>query len=62
MLFNLEKCNKKDKKINLLSLTFSIESFKKIKENSLDNLTDTAKDFFHLLSEFEKLKKHKKKK
>ena len=46
MLFNLEKFNKKDTKINLVSLTFSIESYKKIKEKSLDNLTDTAKDFF----------------
>ena len=60
MLFNLEKFNKKDTKINLVSLTFSIESYKKITEKSLDNLTNTAKDFFHLLSEFGKLKKQKK--
>ena len=60
MLFNLEKFSKKDTKINLVSLTFSIESYKKIKEKSLDNLTDTAKDFFHLLSEFGKVKKKKK--
>ena len=56
MLFNLEKFNKKDTKINLVSLTFSIESYKKITEKSLDNLTNTAKDFFHLLSEFGNLK------
>ena len=31
-----------------------------MKEKSLKNLTDTTKDFFHLLSEFGKLKKHKK--
>ena len=62
MLFNLEKFNKKDTKINLVSLTFSIESYKKITEKSLDNLTNTAKDFFHLLSEFGKLKKQKTKK
>ena len=60
MLFNLEKFNKKDTKISLVSLTFSIESYKKMKEKSLDNLTDTAKDFFHLLSRFGKLKKQKK--
>ena len=60
MLFNLEKFNKKDTKVNLVSLTFSIEPYKKIKEKSLDNLTNTAKDFFHLLSEFGKLKKQKK--
>ena len=31
-----------------------------MKQKSLKNLTDTAKDFFHLLSEFGKLKKQKK--
>ena len=62
MLFNLEKLNKKDTKINLISLNFSIESYKKIKEKSLDNLTNTAKDFFHHLSEFGKLKKQNRKK
>ena len=61
MLFNFKKFNKKDTKINIVSLTFSIKSYKKIKEKSLDNLTDTAKDFYHLLSEFGKLKKQKKK-
>ena len=62
MLFSLEEFNKKDVKINFVSLTFSIESYKKIKEKSLDNLTDAAKDFIHLLSEFGKLKKQKTKK
>ena len=60
MLFNLEKFNKKDTKINLGLLTFSIRSYEKIKEKFLDNLTNTAKDFFHLLSEFGKIKKQKK--
>ena len=62
MLFSLEEFNKKDVKINFVSLTFSIESYEKIKEKSLDNLTNAAKDFFHLLSEFGKLKKQKTKK
>ena len=62
MLFNLENFNKKDTKINLVSLSFFIESYKKIKEKFLYNLTNTAKDFFHLLSEFGKLKKTNKKK
>ena len=51
---------KKTTKINLASLTFSIKSYEKIKEISLDNLANTAKDFFHLLSEFGKLRKQKK--
>ena len=63
ILLNLEKFNKKDMKINLESLTFSIESYNKIKGKSQqENLTNIAKDFFHLLSEFAKLKKTKKKK
>ena len=49
MLFNLEKINKKDTKINPMLLTFFIGSHKKIKEKSLYNLIDTAKEFFHLL-------------
>ena len=57
LLSNLQEFNKKDSKINLVSLTLSIESYQKIKEKSLKNLTDTAKDFFYLLSEFRKLKK-----
>ena len=61
MLFNLERFNKKDTKINPVSLTFSIESYKNIKGKSLENLTNTAKDLFHLLSEFGKLKNQKKK-
>ena len=60
MLFNFKKFNNKDTKINLVSLTFSIKHYEKIKEKSLGNLTNTAKDFFHLLSEFGKLKKQKK--
>ena len=62
LLFNLQKFDKKDQKINLLSSTFSIESYQKMKEKSLKNLTDTAKDFFHLLLEFGKLKAKKKEK
>ena len=60
MLSNFQKFNKKDSKINLVLLTFSIESYQKLKVKSLNNLTNTAKDCFHLLSEFGKLKKQKK--
>ena len=56
-MFDFKKFNKKDTKINLVSLTFSIETYKKIKEKDQDKLTSTAKDFLHLLSEFDKLKK-----
>ena len=43
-------------------LTFSVESYQKIKEKSVKNLTHTAKDSLHLLSEVGKLKKKQKKK
>ena len=57
MLFNLKKQNTKNH-INLASLTFSIKTYKKIKEkNSLENLTDTVKDFFHMIFQFVKLKR-----
>ena len=46
LLFNLQEVKKKDSKINLVSLTFSIESYQKIQEKSLKNLTDTAKISF----------------
>ena len=45
MLFNLEKFNKKHKNQSCFS-KFPIESYKKVKEKSLDNLTDTVTDFF----------------
>ena len=42
--------------ISLVSLTFSMEAYKKIKgKNSLENLTDTVKDFFHMIFQFAKL-------
>ena len=59
ILFNLEKFNKKDTKTNLVSQTFSIKCYKKIKEKSLNNSTNTAKYFFHFLSDFRKLKRKK---
>ena len=56
MFFNFKIFNKKDQKITLVPLTFIIESSNKMKEKYLNKLTNTAKDLFHLLSEFAKLK------
>ena len=53
----LKKIDKKDTKSNLATLTFSVKTWKKIKEKNKEKLTNTAKDFFHLLSEFSRLKK-----
>ena len=33
LLFNFKKCNKKDTKTDLVSLTLSVENYKKIKKN-----------------------------
>ena len=57
MLFNFKKFNKEDTEIKVVSLTFPIKTYKKIKEKNQEKLTNTAKGFFHLLSEFGKLKK-----
>ena len=53
----LKKIDKKYTKSNLATLTFSVKTYKKIKEKNKEKLTNTAKDFFHLLSEFSRLKK-----
>ena len=54
LLHNLNKFNKKDKTVNLVSLKCSIETYHKLKKNEISKLADTAKDFFHLLAEFSK--------
>ena len=56
LLYNLNKFNKKDKTVNLVSLKFSIETYHKLKKtNEISKLTDITKDFFHLLAEFAKV-------
>ena len=55
LLYNVNKFNKNDEKINLLNLKFSEYKYDRIKiKGFLSKLTDTAKDLFHLLSEFSK--------
>ena len=49
MLLNLEKFNKKDTKINLVSLTFSIKSYKKNKGEIPRELDKCCKSFFSSL-------------
>ena len=55
LLYDLNKFNKKDKTMNLVSLKFSIETYHKLEKSEISKLTDTAKDFFHLLAEFAKV-------
>ena len=55
LLYNLDKFNKKDNNLSLASLKFSIETYHKLKEREISKLTDTTKDFFHILAEFAKV-------
>ena len=53
ILFNIEKFKKKDKKITLISLKFSMSEYEKIKTGH--NLRETTQDLLHLMYEFGKL-------
>ena len=53
VLFNLKKFNKNDRKITLISLTFSMGQYEKIKD--LNELRTTTQDLLHLIYEFGKL-------
>ena len=55
LLYNVSKFNKNDEKINLINLKVSEYEYDRIKiKGVLSKLADTAKDLFHLLSEFSK--------
>ena len=53
VLFNLNKFGKNDCKITLISLTFSMEEYEKIKD--FKELRTTTQDLLHLMYEFGKL-------
>ena len=53
VLFNLNKFGKNDRKITLISLTFSMREYEKIKD--LKELRTTTQDLLHLMYEFGKL-------
>ena len=53
VLFNLKKFGKNDRKITLISLTFSMGQYEKIKD--LGELRTTTQDLLHLMYEFGKL-------
>ena len=53
LLYNVNRFNKNDEKINLINLKVSEYEYDRIKRKGfLSKLTDTAKDLIHLLSEF----------
>ena len=53
ILFGIEKFKKKDKKINLISLKFSMIQYEKIKIGH--NLRETTQDLLHLMYEYGRL-------
>ena len=53
VLFNLNRFGKNDRKITLISLTFSMQEYEKIKD--LKELRTTTQDLLHLMYEFGKL-------
>ena len=54
ILFNLQKFKKSDRKITLISLTFSMKEYEKIKD--LKKLKTATQDLLHLMYEFGKLR------
>ena len=53
LLYNVNRFNKNDEKINLINLKVSEYEYDRIKRKGfLSKLSDTAKDLIHLLSEF----------
>ena len=47
------------KKITLVNIKFSLNACKNLSKNELDNLSDTARDFFYFVQSFgDKLKLH----
>ena len=56
-LFGIEKLKKKDKKVTLITLKFSMIEYEKIRNGH--RLTPTAQDLLHLMNEFCKLHKIK---
>ena len=57
ILFEIEKLKKKNKKVTLITLKFSMIEYEKIRNGH--RLTPTAQDLLHLMNEFGKLHKIK---
>ena len=54
ILYNVNGFNKKDNKINLVTVLFSVNAYEKLEESEIKALTETAQDLFHTLAEFAK--------
>ena len=57
ILLGTEQLTRTDKKITLVNIKFSLNACKNLSKNELENLSETARDFFHFVQSFgDKLK------
>ena len=56
-LKGLELAYRKDHKLTLIELMFSMTSYKNLTNKEVSNLSNTAQDFFHLVNSFIKNEK-----
>ena len=57
ILLGTDQLTRTDKKITLVNINFSLNDCKNLRKNELDNLRDTARDFFYFVQSFgDKLK------
>lgn len=59
VLYGVKKFNKKDNIVTLISLKFSINSYQNVNHTEILELSSTAAELFHLISEFANVNKIK---
>ena len=52
ILLGTEQLKRTDNKITLVNVKFSLNACKNLTKNELDNLSDTARDFFYFVQSF----------
>ena len=52
ILFGTEQLTRTDKKITLVNMKFNLNACKNLSKKELDNLRDTARDFFYFIQSF----------
>ena len=61
VLYNVKQFEKKkDKKVSVVTIEFSIPNYRNLKQSEINSLSTTAQDLFHLLSEFAYFQGHEK--
>ena len=60
VLYYVKQYGEKDKKVSVVTIEFSIPNYQSLKQSAINSLSTTAKDLFHLLSEFAYFKGHEK--